>query len=139
MTYFKSISKPLISLLFLSLLCACDPGQIIRIENQTNANANIQFVFQGDDREYQFEDLAKSDTLIINLEPTGQNDTKEFHFGIGHWKIEYSMDKLVEMVASITIETATSKEIFKGKEQVRSFFEKRITGSRDEIILIDLN
>lgn len=136
---YSKICSIIIAVFSVFLLASCDPGQSIRIENQTNKTANIQFVFQGEDRQYQFEDLTNGDTLAIRLEPVGQNATKEFHFGIGHWKVEYSMDKLVEMVASVTIETATSKEIFSGKEQIRSFFEKRITGSRDEIILITLN
>lgn len=135
----SKINSVIIAIFSVFLLVSCDPGQSIVIENQTNANANIQFVFQGEDRPYQFEDLAQGDTLTIPLAPAGQNAAKEFHFGIGHWKVQYSMDKLVEMVASITIETTTSKELFTGKEQVRSFFEKRITGSRDEIILITLN
>lgn len=133
-----SINTFLLACLTFFLLTSCDPGQIIRIENQTNAAASIQFVFQGDERAYQFEEVSNSDTLTIRLAADEHNAVKEFHFGIGHWKVQYSMDKLVEMVASITIQTATSKAQFTGKEQIRTFFEQRITGSRDEIILIVL-
>ena len=41
------------------------------------------------------------------------------------------------MIEAIEIVTKNSTETFSGKQQLHTFFEERITGSQDEIILID--
>jgi len=126
----------IIACLSFCLLTSCDPGQGLRIENQTDAPATIQFKFKKEKAHYIFEDLRKEDNLTITLGPDQQNATKEFHFGIGHWKVQGTLDSLVAMVESIEIKTVHATHTYKGQAQLQAFFEQRITGSYDEIIEI---
>ncbi|GEM_PF-4965952 len=135
---YQKITTYLIAGLSIFLLFSCDPSQIIRIENTTDAEANIEFVFKEGKRYYRFEDQIKENRLKINLASDAQNSMKEFYFRMGHWRVQNSLDSLVGMIKSIKITTKNSTQTFKGKQQLHAFFEERITGSRDEIILIDL-
>lgn len=135
---YQKISTYLIIGLSLFLLFSCDPSQIIRIENKTKAEANIEFTFKEGKRYYHFEDQIKDNQLKITLAPDAQNSMREFHFRMGHWKVQNSLDSLVGMIESIEIKTKSSTQTFSGKQQLHTFFEERITGSQDEIILIDL-
>lgn len=135
---YQKITTYLIAGLSIFLLFSCDPSQIIRIENTTDAEANIEFVFKEGKRYYRFEDQIKENRLKINLASDAQNSMKEFYFRMGHWRVQNSLDSLVGMIESIKITTKNSTQTFTGKQQLHAFFEERITGSRDEIILIDL-
>ena len=135
---FQKIATYLVVGISFFLLFSCDPSQIIRIENNTDAEANIEFKFKEGKRYYQFEDQIKDNQLKIALAPDAQNAMKEFHFRMGHWRVQNSLDSLVGMIESIEIKTKNSTQTFTGKQQLHAFFEERITGSRDEIILIDL-
>ena len=120
------------------LLISCDPGQILKIQNETDAAATIQINFKKGKEYYEFEDQRIEDKLMVQLAPNNQNSVKEFHFGIGHWKVQGSLDSLVAMVESIQIQTVNSTQTYEGEAQIKSFFEQRITGSKDEVILITL-
>lgn len=135
---YQKITTYLIAGLSLFLLLSCDPSQIIRIENKTNAEANIEFRFKEGKRYYRFEDQIKDNQLKITLAPDAQNSMRDFHFRMGHWRVQHSLDSLVGMIESIEIVTKNSTQTFSGKQQLYTFFEERITGSQDEIILIDL-
>lgn len=135
---YQKITTYLITGLSLFLLLSCDPSQIIRIENKTNAEANIEFTFKEGKRYYRFEDQIKDNQLKITLAPDAQNSMRDFHFKMGHWRVQNSLDSLVGMIESIEIATKNSTQTFSGKQQLHTFFEDRITGSQDEIILIDL-
>jgi hypothetical protein len=126
----------MISVLFLLPLISCDPAQSIRFENTTDAPATIELIFNNDKHYYQFEDQRKGDTLNITLNP--ENPVREFHFGIGHWKVQNSLDSLVAMVESIKITTKYSTQTFKGKDQIQAFFEEKLSGRQDETIMISL-
>ncbi|MFK7932128.1 MAG: hypothetical protein AB8G22_01380 [Saprospiraceae bacterium] len=130
----KGIILPVLFSLF--LLTSCDPGQILRIENQANSEANIQFVFKTDKAIYEFEDLRTGDTLNLKLAAAAENSVKEFHFGIGHWQVQGMMDSLVQMVESLEIQTAESTQTYQGTAQLEAFFKERITGRMEEVILI---
>ncbi len=134
----QKIITYLIAGLFFFLLFSCDPSQIIRIENTTDAEANIEFTFKEGKRYYHFEDQIKENQLKITLAPDAQNSMREFHFRMGHWRVQNSLDSLVGMIESIEIKTKNTTQTFSGKQQLHTFFEERITGSQDEIILIDL-
>ena len=86
---------------------------------------------------YKFNENQESDTLKIELGTT-ENNSKIYEFGLGTWKIQSSLDSLISVVKSIDIETTKSKEFFQGEQQIRAFFESRISGSRKEIIEIVL-
>ena len=135
---YQKITTYIIIGLSLFLLFSCDPSQIIRIENTTDAEANIEFTFKEGKRHYRFEDQIKDNQLKITLAPDAQNSMREFHFRMGHWRVQNSLDSLVGMIESIEITTKNSTQTFSGKQQLHTFFEERITGSQDEIILIDL-
>lgn len=130
--------RRLFCLLLLFVLIACDPGQSLRIENTTDTPASVTFVFKPGHDHYMFEEFADSDTLRIELDPTPENSFREYHFGIGTWDIQGSLDSLVAMIELIEIETKKSKEIFRGRQQIRTFLEKNISGSRKEVIDIKL-
>lgn len=72
------------------------------------------------------------------MEPKDQNAVQEFHFGLGTWKIERSLDSLIAAIEGITLETSKSTEVYQGEQQIRAFIEDRISGSRNEIIDIKL-
>lgn len=134
----QKITTYLIAGLSTFLLLSCDPSQVIRIENTTNAEANIEFVFKEGKRYYRFEDQIKENRLKVNLSPDNQTTMKEFYFQMGHWRVQNSLDSLVEMIEAIKITTKNSTQTFKGNKQLHTFFEERITGSQEEIILIEL-
>ncbi len=126
--------------LFLLLLTfiSCDPAQTVLITNETETNASVMVVFKKGDHHYKFVEPTASDTLIIDLEPKGQNSEKIFQFGLGTWKIQSSLDSLIAAVELIEIKTSKSKETYQGEQQIRAFIEDRITGSRKELIEIKL-
>lgn len=117
---------------------SCDPAQSILIENKTDSEATITFVFNQGHHDYKFSAPGESDTLSINLEKTGQDAVREFQFGLGTWKIQSSLDSLIAAIAVISIETVKSKEIFNDEKQIREFLESRISGSQKEVIEIRL-
>ena len=126
--------------LFLLLLTfvSCDPAQTMLITNETDADATVMVVFKKGDHHYKFVEPTASDTLIIDLEPKGQDSQKIFQFGLGTWKIQSSLDSLIAAMDLIEIKTSKSKETFQGEKQIRAFIEERITGSRKELIEIKL-
>lgn len=126
--------------LFLLLLTfvSCDSAQTLLISNETDADATVMVVFKKGDYHYKFVEPTASDTLIIDLEPKGQDSQKTFHFGLGTWNIQGSLDSLIAAVDLIEIKTSKSKEIFQGEKQIRAFIKKRVKGSRKELIEIKL-
>ena len=126
--------------LFLLLLTfvSCDPAQTLLISNETDADATVMVVFKKGDYQYKFVEPLASDTLVIVLEPKGQDSQKRFHFGLGTWKIQSSLDSLIAAMDLIEIKTSESKETFQGEKQIRTFIKKRIKGSRKELIEIKL-
>jgi len=126
--------------LFLVLLTffSCDPAQTVLISNETDADATVMVVFKKGDYRYKFVEPTVSDTLIIDLEPKGQNSKEVFQFGLGTWKIQSSLDSLIAAVELIEIKTSKSKETYQGEQQIRAFIEDRISGSRKEVIEIKL-
>ncbi|MFT5166992.1 MAG: hypothetical protein ACI8P3_002229 [Saprospiraceae bacterium] len=126
--------------LFLMLLTfiSCDPAQTIQFANQTDDAATVMIVFKKGDHVYKFVEPTESDTLIIDLEPKGQNAVRTFHFGLGTWKIQNSVDSLIAAVELIEIKTAKSKETYQGEQQIRTFIKDRIAGSFKELIEIKL-
>ncbi|MFT4762618.1 MAG: hypothetical protein ACI9XO_004856, partial [Paraglaciecola sp.] len=94
--------------LFLLLLTfvSCDPAQTILVTNETNADATVMVVFKKGDYRYKFIEPTASDTLIIDLEPKGQDSQKIFQFGLGTWKIQSSLDSLIAAVDLIEIKTS---------------------------------
>ncbi|MEZ4887236.1 MAG: hypothetical protein R3E32_21065 [Chitinophagales bacterium] len=124
--------------LIVSVLTSCDPMQSIVIENKTNENASIKFVFKKGSEYLKTDEFAISDTLRVNLDATENNRVKEYDFGIGTWRVESSFDSLVLMTKRIEISTSKSKQIIEGEEAIRAFFKKRIVGSQNERIEIEL-
>ncbi|MGK0309048.1 MAG: hypothetical protein ACI8RP_002016 [Urechidicola sp.] len=127
--------------LFLLLLtfASCDPAQTLLISNETDADATVIVVFNKGAHYYKFVEPSASDTLVINLEPQGQNSQKVFQFGIGTWNIQSSIDSLIAAVDLIEIKTSKSKEIFQGEKQIRAFIEERVSGRQKELIEIKVN
>lgn len=134
---YSKITSFLLSLALLIALSSCDPAQSIRIENATNAPANIEVVFKSGKHYYEFEDQRIGDTLNITLDP--ENSVREFHFGIGHWKVMNSLDSLVAMVESIKITTESATQTFKGQDQIQTFFENKISGPQGQTIVISID
>jgi len=133
-----SLIKYLGLFLLLLIFVSCDPAQTIQIVNETDAAATVMVVFKKGDHDYKFVESTESDTLIIDLEPKNQNAVWTFQFGLGTWKIQSSLDSLIAAVELIEISTSKSKETYQGDQQIRKFFEDRISGSRKEIIDIKL-
>ena len=133
-----SLIKYLGFFLLLLIFTSCDPAQTIRISNETDDEATVTVVFKKGDHNYKFVEPTESDTLIIDLEPKGQNSEKIFQFGLGNWKIQSSLDSLIAAVELIELSTSKSKETYRGEQQIRAFIEDRITGSRKELIEIKL-
>jgi len=138
MQYLKIITW-LLFVFSMLLLVSCDPGQIIRIENTSGAAASIEFVFKKGKEYYEFEDLRNGEVLFLQLSPGAPDSVKDFHFGIGHWKVQGSLDSLVAMVESVEIKSASATITYSGNEQVQTFFEDRIEGRMDQMILISIN
>ena len=134
LTLFRNSGLFLLLLTFIS----CDPAQTVLITNETDADATVMIVFKKGDHNYKFVEPTMSDTLIIDLEPKGQDSQKTFQFGLGTWKIQSSLDSLIAAVDLIEIKTSKSKETFQGEKQIRTFIEERISGSRKELIEIKL-
>ncbi|MCR9290956.1 MAG: hypothetical protein NXI23_26605 [Bacteroidetes bacterium] len=127
------------TLLLLSLtLFSCDPVQTIQVRNETDADATVTVVFNKGEYEYKFNELIESDTLIIELEPKDQNSVETFQFGLGTWEIQSSIDSLIAAVNLIEIKISKSTVRYRGEQQIRTFIEDRITGSRKELIEIIL-
>ncbi len=131
---FKYLGFFLVLLTFIS----CDPAQTLKISNETDADATVMVVFKKGEHAYKFVEPTASDTLIIELEPKGQNSEEIFQFGLGTWKIQSSLDSLIAAVESIELSTSKSKETYQGEQQIRAFIEDRISGSRKEVIEIKL-
>jgi hypothetical protein len=124
--------------LLLFTLVSCDPAQTIQIVNESHDAATVTVVFKKGLHDYKFVEPTASDTLIIALEPTGQNAVWNFQFGLGTWKIQSSIDSLIGAMDRIEIVSSKSTEIYQGEQQIRTFLEDRITGNRKELIEIKL-
>jgi len=107
-------------------LTSCDPAQTVEIENKSHDVSTIKFFFTGDGY-YQFNNFLTKDSLVLRLD-SGQ--TKDFHFGIGTWEINNSLDSLVSRVERIEIHTKKSTELLESKTQVKSFFLDRLIDDR---------
>lgn len=134
-TIVRNFALFLITLTFAS----CDPAQTLLISNETNADATVMVVFNKGEHYYKFVEPSASDTLIINLEPKGQDSQKTFRFGIGTWNIQSSIDSLIAAVDLIEIKTSKSTENFQGEKQIRAFIKERIRGRQKELIEIKVN
>lgn len=135
----KLFNYKFLFLLFAILsLTACDPLQTIVIENKTNSEASILFVFNEGNPDYNFSETRDADTLLLELDNTPENATRQFDFGMGTWEIENSMNQLVETVDLIEINTPTTTETYQDKEQIRTFFESRISKKQKAVILIEI-
>ena len=130
--------QKLIFFLFLLIFTSCDPAQTLLVSNETDAEATVTVVFNKGEHAYKFIEPTASDTLIIDLEPKGQNSEEVFQFGLGTWKIQSSIDSLIAAVNLIEIKTSKSTERYQGEQQIRAFIEDRISGSRKEVIEIKL-
>ena len=119
-------------------LSSCDPGQVLIIENKTVDKANIRFVFNKGSEYYGFGEPLDSDTLTVELDSTASNSVKLYHFGIGTWEIQSSLDSLASAVKYIELETWKSKQTYAGAAQIRNFFESRVAGRHKEVIEIRL-
>lgn len=141
----NNISKWLIIALLPLLLVACDPAQTLLIRNETSADVELTIVFKkGNSYQQRFmeamSDTLVSDTLRINLDTTAQNSTKEFYFGMGHWKVQHELDSLAASVELIEIKTAKSTATFSTEIEIKTFLEERLVGrmnERIEIIISD--
>ena len=124
--------------LTLVIFASCDPGQNLIIENKTEKLAHVMIVFNKNTQHDMFGEGLDSDTLILALDPTNDTQRREYFFGMGTWKIQSSLDELIAMVNRIEIVTWKSKQIYQEEEQIRDFFESRITGNKKELIEIVL-
>lgn len=123
------------SLILSVLLTSCDPMQSMQIVNQGKHPATITFAFTQADRLYQFGEADTLQNYALSLEPGA---SQEFGFGMGHWKVAYSMDSLVASVQRIEIRSNNSAKIFEGEQEIRKFFTQAISRkakSRMEIVL----
>ena len=128
-----------IALFFLLLtFFSCDPSQSLRITNETDSDAQVMFVFKKGERSYKFAESLTADTLLVELEPKGQNAIREFHFGLGTWKIQSSLDSLISALEKIQLKSSTSTQTYTGAEQIRAFIKSRISGQQKEVIDIRL-
>lgn len=127
-------------LLFLPVftLLACDPAQTIRIENHSAGDAEITFSFNPDNRYAGFGNSDPNEALKVVLDSTAENSVREYYFGMGTWKIQSSLDSLIAAVNSIEISTPGSTQTFTGEQQIRRFFESRISDKHKEVIEIRL-
>ncbi|NOQ71916.1 MAG: hypothetical protein GQ574_07940 [Crocinitomix sp.] len=113
----------LIVLLVLGIaLVSCDPAQTIEIENKADSKSSIKFFFNGDEY-HKFEGFLTKDSLILDLD---SSEKKIFHFGIGTWEMNNSLDSLIARVKKVEIETAKSTETFDTEARVKSFFWDRL-------------
>ncbi len=133
-----ALTRSLGLFLLLLVFVSCDPAQTLLISNETDADARVMVVFNKGEHRYKFVEPNASDTLIIDLEPKGQNSEEAFQFGIGTWKIQSSLDSLIAAVDLIEIKTSTSTETYQGEKQLRAFIKKRIAGSQKQLIDIKL-
>ena len=134
LTFIRNLGLFLLVLTFVS----CDPAQTLLISNETDADATVMVVFKKGDHYYKFVEPSASDTLIIDLEPKGQDSQETFRFGLGTWKIQSSLDSLVAAIDLIEIKTSKSKNTYQGEKQIKAFIKERIRGSRKELIEIKL-
>ncbi|MFT5166293.1 MAG: hypothetical protein ACI8P3_001524 [Saprospiraceae bacterium] len=127
-------------LLFLIALTfgACDPVHGLRIENKTVEKAKVTIVFKKGEYQYKFNEEINSDTLVIELDSTMNNRVREYHFGLGTWKIQGMVDSLAIAVESIELETWKSKQVFKGEKQISDFFKSRVSERDQGVIEIQL-
>ena len=128
--------KPVLCILSFLIYASCDPAQSLGIINRTNSNAVITFHFKENSQQALFPEFGKSDTLLIELDTTAENSSREYFFGLGTWKVLNQLDSLISIVDFIELETGKSKQVFQGEKQIRKFFEDRITSRRQERIEI---
>lgn len=137
----NKILKLFIVALLPLLFMACDPAQTLFIRNETDGDVQLIIGFEKNNAYRQrfmenMTDNLSSDTLTINLDTTAQNSSKEFHFGIGHWKVQNELDSLAASVEWIEIKTAKSTKLFSTTSEIKTFFEERLVGRSNERIEI---
>lgn len=120
------------------LLTSCDPGQSLRIENRTNAEATMEIIFSDANGYYDLDENSDSNTLLIKMDTSRAHSFQEYHFGIGTWEINHAIDTLAASIESIEITTWKSTTLYKGRPQIVNFFESRLTGRQKESIEIIL-
>ena len=117
---------------------SCDPGQTIFIENATDSNATVTFIFSPGEHMYKFNEGIPSDTLVVELDNTPENSYWEFHFGIGTWEVQGALDSLVSALDVLSIKSLNFNETFKEKQEMRNYLEDKIVGRFNEAIEIKL-
>jgi hypothetical protein len=108
--------------------------QTIEIENKLLSESTIKFYFSGADF-YEFDEFLTKDSLILNL---ASHENKAYHFGIGTWEINNSIDSLISRVDKVEIVTENSTERFAGKYQISTFFRTRLDDSNKAGIIIEI-
>tara|TARA_R110002073_G_scaffold335931_1_gene529525 strand:+ start:73 stop:483 length:411 start_codon:yes stop_codon:yes gene_type:complete len=101
------------------LLCSCDPPHNINFENQSDSQVTVTLISNPQDENldlYQFRDLMKGDSLILNVN-TGQTET--LYFGIGTWS-NSEIESLTNSLNKIIIENDDFKRVYKSKKSINS-------------------
>jgi hypothetical protein len=127
-------------LICLVFLASCDPMQTIEIQNKLLSESTIKFYFsKADFYEFdefdEFDEFLTKDSLILTLAP---HENKAYHFGIGTWEINNSIDSLISRVDKVEIVTENSTERFTGKNQISTFFITRLDDSNKAGIIIEI-
>jgi hypothetical protein len=110
----KHIFK-LTTLIFISFLFfSCDPSRNINFVNQTEAPVKIKFKLSHNKTSQSLEELAKGDSIVLNLKPKG---TEYIYCGMGTWS-ENEVDNIAKGIENIEIETKDIKTVYKSRNSI---------------------
>ena len=120
-------------LIFITLmLCSCDPALYMTIENTTNHEVAIEFMFeepnsfwpkQAKDGDYIYQVKLKTELCCRQ---------KELSFGIGDWMTEDNLKSLTTGLSAIKI-IGSSTYLIEEDDAIRQFFEAGITNNPSHI------
>lgn len=94
--------KTLFMLTILVGFSACDPARIIIIQNETEANIELEIALKDCENEWIQSLNENGEFKQIRLGTSQKEKTQSYAFGIGHWT-EEDLDALIECTESIII------------------------------------
>ena len=119
------------------LLTACDPALVILVENQSTDSASIKLSFDQADRLYPWNEEDTSQTFLIELDTMAQQ-SQDFYFGMGHWDIPGVLDSLTGSISRIDVHVGERHITYTDPQEIKGFFEQRISPKYKGLIEIIL-
>lgn len=127
----------LLLLPFLALfLASCDPGQSLSFENKTNREAGVTLIFDGPNEYFKIPKPDGTDTLHLNLSPAPEKSKISYDFGIGFWKRDNEISRLMSGIRKIELKSWKETRVFTDSVQIRAFLMSRLRGEYKERIEI---